>query len=831
MRNTIIFNQSTGEFDYSTSYDALDEFEVYSDSHEHVHSEWFIHVYSALAGAMPDDDNVVYETSYGNFPLSAADKNNDNFITLDEAHQRADEFDSKQEIFPWGSGGLGDDPQLSDQGYLGKTTSLEHPTLLSSDVDYSATFNGEVTVLNHVHILPGHTLILGSNSKIIHSANSSITIDAGANLVINDNVQISNLNTNNISNYGNININGNNNLSSVITTKSGGVITLESSKTLNLTSNGKIIVESGGMLVINNNYTFRGAGTGNTITVNGNVQIGTGVTFTTNTGSTFGGLALNSNSLTLNIDNCNFTGAKLTGNSQSLNITNCEFENSQLAYTRGNLTVQNSNFENTKIWATSALSTSEVQINNCEVSGYNYSAIYINSYRKFTIEDCDIHDNGYNGIYVYNAGINGGLIKGNTITDNGTGNHAGIRIYNSYASVELNYIAENRYGIMCLNGSNTDIKGNQSANYPYQTQQIINNDINQLYTSSTSFPDFIRYNSILKNNSNYKVYYDGTPSSNLDVSWNFWGRRINPQADLYPAASYYTYFPPWFFLFPMPVMSTAEKLYTEGLEEKGKANFDNSQKKFQKVIEKYPGSAYALHSLKELMAVEVINKENYQDLKGYLLTEKKIQQNKKLKKLAGRLANNCDIKLKNYPQAINWFENVIENPETLEDSVFAIIDLGYTYFLMGNTKSAYTGQRAEFKYKSVQKFEKKREELIDLLFMQETNNTATGNTEIEEQESTEMDLFELNSETNFKIFPNPFKHESQILYSLSKSAQVLIRVFDYSGKEIKTLVNTHLDKGSYQQTFNSENLNPGIYFYSVELNGKTVKTDKMIIIE
>ncbi len=821
------FNPVTGEFDYSISYGAQDEFEQYSDTHEHIHSEWFIHVYSALTGAMPDG-NTIYETTYGNFPLSAADQNNDNFITLDEAHRRADEFDSQQNIVPWGSGGLGDDPQLSDQGYLGKTTSLEYPTMLSSDVNFSATLHGNITVLNHVHILSGHTLTLGPNSKIINIGSSSITVDAGASLVINDNVQISSL----ISNSGNININGNNiNLSSIITIKSGGTVTLQANKIFNLTGSGKITVESSGNLVINNNYTINGTNTENKIIINGNVQIGTGVSFIAEAWNKFGGLVLSTNT-TVSLSNCTFENADLTGYANSLTVTDCEFNNSYVAFTKGNLTVQNSNFAGTQLRATSPLSASEVIIDNCQVSDYNYSGIYINGYNSYTIENCSIQNNGYNGIYIYNAGSNSGIIKNNTITGNGTSNHAGIRIYNSYADVELNYIAENRYGIMCLNGSNTSLEGFPFACYPEETQRIENNDINQVYTSSLSFPDFFKYNSLLKQNTNYKVYYDGTPASELDVTYNFWGRRIYPQTDLYPDAnSYYNYSPPWFYTLPRIRMSAAEKLYTEGVEEKEKGNFDNSQKKFQKVVEKYPESSFAIHSLKELLAVEELNKENYKDLKEYLLTEKKIQQNKSLKKLAHRLANSCDIKLKNYPQAIDWFEEIIENPETLEDSVFAIIDLAYTYFLMENEKSAYTGKRAEFKFETIAKFEVKREELIDLLFDQKTNNSVTEDTEIKEQENIEKNSFELNSEVDFKIFPNPFSYETQIQYSLNEPSQVLIRVFDYSGKEIKVLVNTYQDKGSYQQIFKADNLSPGIYFYSLELNGKLVKTNKMVIIE
>lgn len=66
--------------------------------------------------------------------------------------------------------------------------------------------------------------------------------------------------------------------------------------------------------------------------------------------------------------------------------------------------------------------------------------------------------------------------------------------------------------------------------------------------------------------------------------------------------------------------------------------------------------------------------------------------------LADIFANQCNIKLSNWPDAINWYENRILNPPSVEDSIFAIIDLGYLYFLMENSglKSAYKGSLKQF---------------------------------------------------------------------------------------------------------------------------------------
>ena len=611
---------------------------------------------------------------------------------------------------------------------------------------------------------------------------------------------------------------------------SGNTLTLGSKARLEFVDDAKLIVDAGATLVLNE-ATFVGNNSNNKIQVYGTLQASNNSIFKTENSNDWGGVVLCSNS-TVSLNNCTFQDIDLTGYANSLTLNNCAFDNSYLAFSKGNLTVQNSNFSNTQLRATSPYSSSEVIIDNCEISDYNYSAIYINGYNKYSIEDCSIHDNGYNGIYVYNAGSTSGTIKNNSITSNGTNNHAGIRIYNSYADIELNEISDNRYGVMCLNGSNTSIKGYQFANYPYETQQIVNNEINQIYTSSLSFPDYLRYNKISDSyNPYYKVYYDGTPSATLDVRYNNWG-RFNTSEDLYPNPSdYYEYFPLWFFTIPQSRISMAEKTYNEGLQEKNNKNYDHAEKNFKKVIEKYSDSPFAIHSLKELMAVESLNKENYKALKEYLLTEKKIQQDKLLEKLAGRLANRCDIKLKNYRQAIEWFEKVIENSETLEDSVFAIIDLAETYFLMQNDKNSFVGKRAEFKFESFPKFEMKREELIDLLMAQKSKTQTINQetTENKNEKETENTITPIAQQVDFKVFPNPIKDEAHFQYQLNRSAQVCIKMFDYSGKEIAIVENSYHEKGFYEKTLNTQNIKPGIYFYSFELNGKTIQTKKIII--
>ena len=67
-------------------------------------------------------------------------------------------------------------------------------------------------------------------------------------------------------------------------------------------------------------------------------------------------------------------------------------------------------------------------------------------------------------------------------------------------------------------------------------------------------------------------------------------------------------------------------------------------------------------------------------------------------------------------------------------------------------------------------------------------------------------------------FPNPFNPTTTIVFEISKSHFVRLRVFDNNGKEIKTLINEYKTPGKYSIQFESDNLPSGVYFYKLEVN-------------
>jgi predicted acyl esterase len=70
-------------------------------------------------------------------------------------------------------------------------------------------------------------------------------------------------------------------------------------------------------------------------------------------------------------------------------------------------------------------------------------------------------------------------------------------------------------------------------------------------------------------------------------------------------------------------------------------------------------------------------------------------------------------------------------------------------------------------------------------------------------------------------YPNPFNPGTTIKYNLPLSSHVELKVYDITGRLVKTLVNDQQETGSYSIIFDGVNLASGIYFYQITINTGT----------
>jgi len=82
----------------------------------------------------------------------------------------------------------------------------------------------------------------------------------------------------------------------------------------------------------------------------------------------------------------------------------------------------------------------------------------------------------------------------------------------------------------------------------------------------------------------------------------------------------------------------------------------------------------------------------------------------------------------------------------------------------------------------------------------------------------------------FQNYPNPFNPTTTIEYSLPKTTDLKITIFDINGKVIQTITYQQRTAGSYSFTFDASTLASGVYFYKLETPNFT-DTKKMILVK
>jgi hypothetical protein len=76
--------------------------------------------------------------------------------------------------------------------------------------------------------------------------------------------------------------------------------------------------------------------------------------------------------------------------------------------------------------------------------------------------------------------------------------------------------------------------------------------------------------------------------------------------------------------------------------------------------------------------------------------------------------------------------------------------------------------------------------------------------------------------------PNPFNSQTAIRYNLASVEKVLLRIYDFLGKEVATPVNEIQSPGNHEVIFYNQGLSPGVYYYQLTSGDYSV-TKKMLI--
>jgi hypothetical protein len=84
-------------------------------------------------------------------------------------------------------------------------------------------------------------------------------------------------------------------------------------------------------------------------------------------------------------------------------------------------------------------------------------------------------------------------------------------------------------------------------------------------------------------------------------------------------------------------------------------------------------------------------------------------------------------------------------------------------------------------------------------------------------------------------YPNPFNSYTTINFQVAKSAPVILKIYDITGREVRTLIDTFFGVGNFSITWdgldnNDRRANAGVYFYSLQ-SGDFKEVKKALLLE
>jgi hypothetical protein len=100
----------------------------------------------------------------------------------------------------------------------------------------------------------------------------------------------------------------------------------------------------------------------------------------------------------------------------------------------------------------------------------------------------------------------------------------------------------------------------------------------------------------------------------------------------------------------------------------------------------------------------------------------------------------------------------------------------------------------------------------------------------------EDNIATIENPIQIKTYPNPFNPTTTIDFSIQNKSHIELSVFNIKGQKIKTLINKQMQGGNHSINWNGDNetgnnVSSGIYYYRLNVNGKTEVVNKCLLLK
>jgi parallel beta-helix repeat protein len=513
-------------------------------------------------------------------------------------------------------------------------------------------------------------------------------------------------------------------------------------------------------------------------------------------------------------------GIEVTG-AGSANLSYCTLSEAAMAVNdqmATSLTVDHCTIENDSvgIYIYSPAGYGTPSISNSEISGCTAEGISMLSSPSAIVSNCQIHDNGSDGILLTSASPK---ISECHFTDNSS---YGVNCYGSSPILYCNDFERDVKGeMLLLNGSYPVLWAANGGNGGANT--FVNTNIT-LIDMQDSYPicayggnEFTIYGS-----GGYFMSDVSKKTPVHDIQGNAWSPSPPTAGTFWPSNLTYWKFSPTVAYGGCGSSrgssgNSAQTLFEQGYTAEMAGNTAEAQSAYTQTVSQYPDSTWAQVAASRLLENQLQADSGLSVLQTYYATLQSAHpSDTALVKTAQGLANRTLVEQTLYGQALDEYQSIMSNPPSDVDSAYAALDFAVTV-LRASYDSAHSRLDAALPVVSAQMVQDLRRAVQQVIppvpQAHHENYLPAPKTAILEQN-----------------YPNPFNATTTLRYAVPASGQVRLSIYNIMGQKVATLVDAQQLAGYHSVSWNGTSVASGVYIYRLEAAGQTL-THKMLLLK
>ncbi len=276
----------------------------------------------------------------------------------------------------------------------------------------------------------------------------------------------------------------------------------------------------------------------------------------------------------------------------------------------------------------------------------------------------------------------------------------------------------------------------------------------------------------------------------------------------------------------------ASALFDQGLVYEEDEEWTDAMNTYYSIITTYPESQEASGSVIRLYACTKITAGDFQGLQSYYDLLVSSAGDSDLSKTAEQYSILCDMALEEFAVTVGKYEAILQDPPSLADSVYAVIDIGQVYLASsvasgnGSGKKAALGTMPQYQPADFVDYEEKVNDALGALM---GRKSSTRNADVPL-------AFVLHAN-----YPNPFNPNTTLKYALPENSHVELTVYDLSGRVVTELINKNITAGTHHtiwdgKTSNGSQVSSGVYIYKLTAKSNQTKqvftqSNKMVLMK